>query len=164
MIEDVGDLANSDRALAHVAEPLVNRELFLFVDAQGLIEVAAGYENVGDLAHGDRARVHVAEALVDWDFFLFADAQGLIELAASIEDASDLALSNRRHSLGPFDFVRCERFPCELLVCRQRLAGLHFCPFHLAGLNESLRMAQIKVGPRQDSVNVIGCTGAYRCR
>ena len=48
---------------AHVAEPLVDRQLLLAADAQRLVELAARLQDVGDLAHGDGARAHVAEPL-----------------------------------------------------------------------------------------------------
>ena len=76
---------------AHVAQPLVDRQLLLAADAQGLVELAAGLEDVGDLAHGDGARADVAEALVDRQLLLAADAQGLVELAAGLQDVGDLA-------------------------------------------------------------------------
>jgi hypothetical protein len=53
-----------ETARAHVAEPLVDRKLFLSADAQGLVEVAAAFEDVGDLAHGEGARAHVVTRAV----------------------------------------------------------------------------------------------------
>ena len=73
-------------ALADVAEALVDRQLFLAADAQGLVEIAARLEDVGDLAHGDGARADVAEALVDRELLLAADAQGLVEIAAPLAE------------------------------------------------------------------------------
>jgi hypothetical protein len=62
----VSDPAHGDGALAHVAQPLVDRELFFSSDPQRLIEVAAAYQDVGDPAHGDGALARVAQPLEDW--------------------------------------------------------------------------------------------------
>ncbi len=52
---DVGDLAQGDGALAHVAELFVDRQLFVPADAQGLVVLPVPVMNVGDLAQGDGA-------------------------------------------------------------------------------------------------------------
>src|SRR5260370_33372865 len=61
--ESRSDLVQSHGALARVAEALVDGELLLPPDAQGLVEFAARLQNVGDLAHRDGALAHGAQAL-----------------------------------------------------------------------------------------------------
>jgi hypothetical protein len=63
----------------------------LFIECQGLIELAPRLMDLGDLAEGDRPRAHVAELFDTGHFFVDADAQGLVELAAGVMDVGDLA-------------------------------------------------------------------------
>ena len=98
--------------VADVAEALVDRQLLLAADAQGLVEIAAGLEDVGDLAHGYGARADVAEALVDRQFLLAADAQGLVEIAAGLQDVGDLARRDGGHA----GVARRDKFNNRILV------------------------------------------------
>ncbi len=66
---------------AGVAEPLVDRQLDLAADAQGLVVVAALVGDVGDLAPGDGGGPGVAEPLVDRQLDLAADPQRLVVVA-----------------------------------------------------------------------------------
>ena len=84
-------LAEGDGARADVAEPLVDRQLLLAADAEGLVGLAPRRQDVGDPAEGDGAGADVAEPLVDRQLLLAADAEGLVGLAPRRQDVGDLA-------------------------------------------------------------------------
>jgi hypothetical protein len=72
-MQDIGDLALGDGALTDFAQLRIDPCL-LAVDAQRLVEIAAGLEDVGDLALGNGYGPDVAQPRVDWKRFLAADA------------------------------------------------------------------------------------------
>jgi hypothetical protein len=74
-----------DQERANVAEALVDGELFVAADAEGLVELAARLEGVGDLPQGDGPPAYATEALGYAE-----DAEGVVELAARLEDVGDL--------------------------------------------------------------------------
>jgi hypothetical protein len=47
-------------------EPFVDRQHLLTLDAQRLVELAAGLQYVRDLPQRDRARAHVVVPFEDW--------------------------------------------------------------------------------------------------
>jgi hypothetical protein len=94
-LQNVGNFAHRHGALAHVAEPLIDRQLLLVADFQRLVELAAGLQNVGDFAHGHGALAHVAEPLIDRQLLLGVDPQRLVELPAGLQDVGDFAFFHR---------------------------------------------------------------------
>jgi hypothetical protein len=51
----------TDEQLAHVAEPLIDRQLLLGADFERLVELPAFHQDVGDATHRHGPLAHVAE-------------------------------------------------------------------------------------------------------
>ena len=64
------------------------------MDAQRLVQFAAGLPDIGDLALGDSQRPYVSQTFVDGQLFLGAYAERLVQIAARLEDVGDPALGD----------------------------------------------------------------------
>src|SRR3954468_16509186 len=79
------------RARVHIAQALIDRQLFLAPDAKRLVQLAAAVQNVGNLAHRHGARAHIAQALERRGYFVAEYAKRLVQLAAGEQNVGDPA-------------------------------------------------------------------------
>jgi hypothetical protein len=94
-LQNVGDFAHRDGARAHVADPLIDRQLLLLADLQRLVELASGTQDVGDhpqhLSSGNRrdTRQHSHQ------FALIVNLESIFELTSALQDVGDKSCGYR---------------------------------------------------------------------